>query len=291
MLRETSATAGVLIVARHALQEALRRRVLLVVVVLTAAFGALYAWGCHELFKDIAGFSNDASGLDAKALAGATILGLAMFGGLFLGIVLATFLTAGAVRGDAERGLLQPLVVRPLGRTHYLLGRFLAAAAVSAAYVLVVYFGAMLVTGWMGDWWPAHPLGAALRLAGGAVLVAALSLLGSVFLGATANGICILMTYGAGLLAGLLGAIGDAIPSHTLQHIANVASWTLPFEGLYRDALRLLVQDVPGVSGAIVRLGPLGGSHDAGPLLVPWAVLYLVLVLAAGAAAFARRDL
>jgi len=66
---------------------------------------------------------------------------------------------------DAERGLLQPLVVRPLGRTHYLLGRFLAAAAVSAAYVLVVYFGAMLVTGWMGDWWPAHPLGAALRLA------------------------------------------------------------------------------------------------------------------------------
>ena len=39
-----------------------------------------------------------------------------MFATLFLGAVLAVFLTLGAVRGDAERGLLQPLLVRPLGR-------------------------------------------------------------------------------------------------------------------------------------------------------------------------------
>jgi ABC-type transport system involved in multi-copper enzyme maturation permease subunit len=284
-------TAGVLIVAQHALQEALRRRVVAVVVVLTALFGGLYAWGVNELFQDVSGFEDNESGLDAVTLAGATIVGLAMFGALFLGVVLATFLTAGAVRGDAERGLLQPLVVRPLGRTQYLLGRFLAAATVSAVYVVVVYVGAVLIVGWLGDWWPQDVFGAAWRLAAGAVLVAALSLLGSVFLSATANGIAILMAYGAGLLAGLLGAIGDAIPSGTLQDIASVASWALPFEGLYRDALRVLVADVPGVTGALVQLGPLGGSHDAGPLLAPWALLYLAGVLVAAVAAFARRDL
>jgi Cu-processing system permease protein len=283
-------SSGVLIVARLALQEALRRRVLLVVVVLTVVFGGLYAWGCSELFGDVDQFSDSSTGLDATALAGSTIVGLAMFGGLFLGVVLATFLTAGAVRGDAERGLLQPLIVRPLSRTEYLLGRFLAAAVVSAVYVLLVYFGAVLVTGVIGDWWPEHPVGSALRLAGGAVLIAALALLGSVFLSATANGILMLMAYGMGLLAGLLGAIGDAIPSPTLQHIASTASWVLPFEALYRDALRLLVQDVPGVTGAIVQLGPLGGSHDAGPLLIPWAVVYLLGVLVVAALAFARRD-
>jgi ABC-type transport system involved in multi-copper enzyme maturation permease subunit len=283
-------SSGVLIVARHALQEALRRRVLLVVLVLTVVFGGLYAWGCSELFQDVDQFSDSSTGLDATALAGSTIVGLAMFGGLFLGVVLATFLTAGAVRGDAERGLLQPLIVRPLGRTEYLLGRFAAAATVAALYVVVVYAGAVVVTGVIGDWWPEHPVASAVRLAGGAVLVAALSLLGSVFLGATANGILMLMAYGAGLLAGLLGAIGDAIPSPTLQHIASTASWVLPYEALYRDALRLLVQDVPGVTGAIVQLGPLGGSHDAGPWLIPWAVLYLVGVLVAAALAFARRD-
>lgn len=282
---------GTLVIARHALQEALRRRVLLVVLALTLLFGGLYAWGTAELFKDVSGFANDASGLDADALAGATILGLAMFGSLFLGAVLAVFLSVGAVRGDAERGLLQPLVVRPLGRTQYLLGRFLAAATVSAAYVLLAVLAAVLVTGLIGGWWPEHPFQSALLLALAAVLISALALLGSVFLTVTANGICVLMAYGAGLLAGLLGEIGDAIPSPTLQDIADVTSWVLPFEALYRDALRLLVQDVPGVTGAIVRLGPLGGSHDSGPLLVPWAIAYVVLVLAGAAAAFARRDL
>jgi Cu-processing system permease protein len=282
---------GVLVVAGYALRESLRRRVFAVVVVLTIAFGGLYAWGASELFEDVTGFGGNEFGLDARTLAGATLLGLAMFGTLFLGAVLAVFLTLSAVRGDAETGLLQPLIVRPLGRRQYLAGRFLAAAAVSFTYVGVVYTGAVVITGIAGDWWPQSPVGAGLRLALAVVVVAALSLLGSIFLSATANGIGVLMIFGAGLLAGLLGSIGDALSSHTLQTIANTGSWVLPFEALYRDALRQLVQDIPGVTGAIVQLGPLGGSHDAGVLLLPWIAVYLALVGLLGAFVFGRRDL
>jgi Cu-processing system permease protein len=279
-----------IVVAGHALRESLRRRIFAVVLGLSVLFGALYAFGAHELFKDVGGFRDDASGLDAHTLAGATILGLAMFGSLFLGAVLAVFLTAGAVRGDAESGTLQPLIVRPLSRRRYLAGRLLAASTVSAGYVTLAYLGAVLLTGLIGDWWPEHILGSLIRLAGAAVVVSALALLGSVFLTATANGIAVLMVYGAGLLAGLLGEIGEAIPSRSLQHIADVASWALPFEELYRDALRELVGSAHGVTGAIIELGPLGGSHDAGPLLLPWAALYVVLCAGAASFAFARRD-
>jgi ABC-type transport system involved in multi-copper enzyme maturation permease subunit len=283
--------SGVLVVATYALRESLRRRVFAVVVVLTIAFGGLYAWGASELFKDVTGFGGNEFGLDARTLAGATLLGLAMFGTLFLGAVLAVFLTLSAVRGDAETGLLQPLIVRPLGRRQYLAGRFLAAAAVAFTYVGVVYTGAVIITGIAGDWWPQSPVGAGLRLMLAVVVVAALSLLGSIFLTATANGIGVLMIFGAGLLAGLLGSIGDALSSHTLQTIANTGSWLLPFEALYRDALRVLVGEVPGVTGAIVRLGPLGGSHDAGPLLLPYTLVYLAGVGVLAAFAFGRSDL
>jgi Cu-processing system permease protein len=283
--------SDVLVVAGHALRESLRRRVFAVVVCLTLTFGGLYAWGTDELFQDVNEFGPNQFGLDPRVLAGATILGLAMFGTLFLGVVLAVFLTLGAVRGDAERGLLQPLIVRPLGRRQYLAGRFLAAATVAAAYVLIVYAGAVVVTGVIGDWWPTQPVGAGVRLAAAVVVVAAVALLGSIFLSANANGIAVLMVFGAGLLAGLLGSIGDALSSHTLQTIANTASWLLPFEALYRDALRVLVAEVPGVTGAIVQLGPLGGSHDAGPLLVPYVVAYLGAVAVAAAFAFGRKDL
>jgi Cu-processing system permease protein len=282
---------GVLVVAGHALRESLRRRVFAVVVVLTLAFGGLYTWGASELFQDVSGFGGNEFGLDARTLAGATLLGLAMFGTLFLGAILAVFLTLSAVRGDAETGLLQPLIVRPLGRRQYLAGRLLAAGAVAFTYVGIVYAGAVVVTGVTGDWWPDSPVAAGLRLGLAVVVVAALSLLGSIFLTATANGIGVLMIFGAGLLAGLLGSIGDALNSDTLQTIANTGSWVLPFEALYRDALRLLVEDIPGVTGAIVQLGPLGGSHDAGALLLPWIVVYLVVVAVFGAFVFDRRDL
>jgi Cu-processing system permease protein len=280
----------VILVARHALRESLRRRIFAVVIALSIAFGALYAFGAHELFKDVSGFGADSSGLDSKTLAGATILGLAMFGSLFLGAVLAVFLTAGAVRGDAESGTLQPLIVRPLSRRRYLAGRLLAASLVSAGYVAFAYLCAVLITGVIGHWWPSNVLGSLIRLSGAAVVISALALLGSVFLTATANGIAVLMIYGAGLLAGLLGEIGDAIPSHSLQRIADIASWTLPFEELYRDALRELVGSAHGVTGAIIRLGPLGGSHDAGPLLIPWAIVYVALAMLLAGWAFMRRD-
>ena len=283
--------SDVLVVAAYALRESFRRRVFVVVVVLTLLFGALYTWGASELFNDVTGFGDNEFGLDAKTLAGATLLGLAMFGTLFLGAVLAVFLTLSAVRGDGETGLLQPLIVRPLGRNQYLAGRFLAAAAVAFTYVGVVYAGAVIITGLTGDWWPDRPVAAGLRLALAMVVVAGLSLLGSIFLSSIANGIGVLMIFGAGLLAGLLGSIGDALNSNTLQSIANTASWALPFEALYRDALRLLVQDIPGVTGAVVQLGPLGGSHDAGGFLLPWVVIYLVLVGLLAAFSFGRRDL
>ena len=125
-----------LTVIAHSVREGVRRRVFLAVLVLTAGFLALYALGAHFVFRDVGDFAGAEAGiLDDKAFAGATIFGLAMFAILFLGAVLAVFLTLGAVRGDAESGLLQPLVVRPIGRTTMLMARFAGAAALSAAYV------------------------------------------------------------------------------------------------------------------------------------------------------------
>ena len=279
------------IVAGHALKESLRRRVFLVVVGLTLTFGALYAWGVDEVFEGLTPFDGNGI-LDAEALAGATLLGLSMFGTLFLGTVLAVFLALNAIRGDAERGLLQPVVVRPIGRPAYLLGRWMAAAAVSAVYVICCFLGAVVITGVVGGFWPDSILVPALDLAGAVILIAGITLLGSIFLGTTANGIAVLMVFGAGLLAGLLGSIGDALRSDTLVDVANVASWLLPFEGLYRDALHSLVaSSATGITGQIVQLGPLGGSNDSGPAFFAWAVAYAVALGALAVALFARRDL
>ena len=279
-------------IAAYAVQEALRRRVFVVVVLLTAAFLWLYRLGARRAFEEARRFSGTTEvGVDIETLTGATLFGLAMFGTLFLGAVLAIFLTLGAVRGDAERGLLQPLVVRPLGRWAYVGARLAAAGAICALYVGMVYGATMAITEGAGGWMPDEVVRPGLGLAGAVVVIAALSLLGSVFLSPTANGIAIFMLFGAGLVAGLLGQIGEAINSQTLVRVAERTSWALPFEALYQDALHRITSRTGGATRFALDLGPFGGAQAGGALLTVWAVVYTALVVAAAAAAFGRRDL
>ena len=94
----------------------------------------------------------------------------------------------------------------------------------------------------------------------------------SVFLAATAQGIAVFMLFGAGLVAGLLGQIGDALSSRSLMRISDIAEVMLPFEALYQAGLYLITTDASGFTRTIIELGPFGGADSAGPGLVLFAV-------------------
>jgi Cu-processing system permease protein len=281
----------ILIIARYVLLECLRRRVFIVVPVVTAAFLGLYAFGTNQVFEDTAGFAGGIGGIDADTFAGATMLGLSMFGTLFLGAVLATFLTFTVIRGDAEQGLLQPLVVRPMSRRDLLVGRFIGAGLISVAYALVLFAGSVIITGATGGWWPDRIIEPALQLSGALVFVVILSLLGSVFLSTIANGIAVLMVFGAGLVAGFLGQIGEALSSQTLVDVGRAASYLLPFEALYQAGLSALTADTFGPTAFVVRLGPFGGGVPAGPILYSWLAVYFMVIFGGAVTAFAHKDI
>ncbi len=274
----------------YGLREALRRKVFAVVLLLTVGFLGLYWLANHYAFRDLRNVGQP-PGIDARTYAGAFIFGLAMFATLFLGVVLAVFLTLGTVRNDAERGLLQPLIVRPVGRHTLLLARWLGAIAICTPYVVAVYAASMVITGLTGHWWPDHVVVPGLELAAGVALVAALSLLGSVFLTAVANGIAIFMVFGAGLVAGLLGTIGHALNSHALERAARIAAYIVPFEALYQDALREITANTTGLTGFLLQLGPFGGANIHGAGVRIWACAYLVLIAVVAGFGFSRRDL
>ena len=282
----------VLTIMGYGFREAVRRKVFVVVVLLTAAFLVLFWLATRYVFSRLETITPPAGvQVDTRTFAGAFLLGLAMFATLFLGVVLAVFLTLGVVSGDAERGLLQPLVVRPVGRATLLLSRFLGAAAVCIVYVLAVYGTALAIIDVSGSWAPPSPLVPGLELAGGVVIVIAVSILGSVFLSSTANGIAVFMLFGAGLTAGLLGTIGHALNSTTIEHASRDAAWALPFEALYQDGLRLISSNASGLTGFLLQLGPFGGAYVHGWGIRVWSAGYLCVALALAVLAFQRRDL
>jgi Cu-processing system permease protein len=273
-----------------AIRESLRRKVFVIVTLLTIAFVVLYAIGCAAAFRQVDTFVGP-DNVDGREFAGATLNGLAMFAIMFLGSVLAAFLTLSTVRGDAENGLLQPLVVRPVGRAQVLLARWLAAALVCTGYVAIVYTTVLIVLRATGGWTPDRVVGPGLLLAIAVAVLAALCILGSVALTTTANGIATFMVLGGGLFAGLLGQVGHGIGNRGLEHAAHVVSWALPFEALYQDALSLTTTDQVGLTQFLVQLGPLGGGVAGGGWLLPYVIAYLMAVAAVAMVATARRDL
>jgi Cu-processing system permease protein len=280
------------VIVGYVLREALRRRVFAVVLFLTAVFLVLFWLANHYVHNELARLQvpRDVP-VDARTFASAFLTGMALFATMFLGVVLAIFLTLGAVRGDAERGLLQPLVVRPVGRSTFLIARFLGAISVTVPYVIAVDLIAVVITGLTMHWWPDRIATPALEIAAAVAVVTALSLLGSIFLSSTANGIAIFMLFGAGLVAGLLGTIGHAIGSHAIKHASTIAAYLTPFEALYQDALRQLTESTSGLTGFLLQLGPFGGAYVHGWPVRLWAFGFLLLVGAVALSSFRSRDL
>ncbi len=97
-----------LAVAVYGLHEALRRRAFVVVLLLTIAFLVLYGLGTRAALREAAELEPTAGVVSVDVVASATLLGLAIFGTLFLGAILAIFLTLGAVRAAAEREEIDP---------------------------------------------------------------------------------------------------------------------------------------------------------------------------------------
>jgi hypothetical protein len=156
---------------------------------------------------------------------------------------------------------------------------------------MAVFLSAVWITDSVGGWHPDQVLVPALQLGLAACVVVVISLLGSVVLSATANGIAVFMVFGGGLVAGLIGQIGDGLNNDTLRSISDAAAWVLPFEALYQDALDRLTRDTSGFARFFVQLGPFGGARDGGRAIVPWALAYIAIAGAHAARHFGRRDL
>ena len=203
--------SSVTVVARYALREAVRRRVILVVLLLTICFLALYGARLRSHVRR-GRLARRGDQIDDRVLAGSTLLGLSMFTTLFLGRGARGL--PDARRGARRRGArAAPAARRAAVGEDEPAARAASPAppSVCAAYVALVYAGAVLITGITRRLVARPVVEPGLGLVLAVVVIAAISLLGSIFLSSTANGIAVFMLFGAGLAAGLLGQIGDAL--------------------------------------------------------------------------------
>jgi ABC-type transport system involved in multi-copper enzyme maturation permease subunit len=275
----------VLTIARLTLQEAVRRRVLRALVVMTVVLLSLSAWGFHRLDAE---FGSLTSG--EALIAASTVLNLVMFGLSLIAALGTAFLAGPTLAGEVESGIALAVLTRPIRRSSVLLGKWLGLVAFGSGFVAVAGLGQLLIVRLTVGYWPPQPVAGLGLLAAQTTVLLTLALLLATAISPMASGIVSVGLFGATWIAGVVGLIGEAFGNEGVAHVGTVSRMILPTDGLWRGAMHAfqnpgLLANLPGFEASpFLSDAPLTWTYLA------WSALWVVLVLGLAALTFQRRD-
>lgn len=284
-------------------KEMLRKKVMLLTMLLTLLF-LLGFWFVADTVgqSNFAGEGvNNGGELILRFTNGAFILNLGFYFGAFVIAFLSIFSSFSVIAGEAEQGVMQALLPRPLPRWKWYLGRWLGFVTLGALYALILFLAILLITN-------AHAniprdeaalLKSYLLFTSVVPLLISLSMLGSGLFSALGNGVFMTMLYGAGWLGGMLEKLSGSLrlendALNVLNNLTGIISMLMPADALQRRMIAELfsLNDM----GGLVSLGNSGfsilnfGAYPSNSFLV-YAAGYTVFAFAIGLLRFQRKDL
>jgi Cu-processing system permease protein len=273
-----------LLMAQFTFREALHRRVLHGVVLLTAAFLLLYALGAWLAFREL-GTHAPNPGFARLLSLQYTLLGQNAVS--MIGALLAVFLSVGTISSEVDAGTLHSIVPKPLRRRDVLLGKWLGLAAMLSLYVFSLSLSVSLTVVLFGGSWSANLLLGALPLVLQTLVLLSLSILGTTFLPTVANGVVVFGLYATALMSGFVEQLGSIIRNDAMINVGIAVSLLVPSEAMAKLSAAILQRDATFVE----RAGPFMVNSEPSFWMVVYAVLYMAVVLLAAQTIFARRDL
>lgn len=283
------ATQRVLAVAGLTFREAIRRRVVLAALLMSAGFLALYGFGLH--MGEASVWREGQAGIGELMRRGIAVqlLYIGLVPASFLVAFTAVFASAGTISSELDSGVIYGVLARPIRRGELVVGKFIGLATMLAVCALLLNGAIVGLARWQvgAPLLPTWPVGLALLVLESIPLLA-LAVLGSTRLPTLANGVMCTAAYGLGFIGGLIEEIGALIGNKTMGSIGIFSSLLMPLEALHRKALALLVPP-----GLLIQQGGLPGVGGATPSvwMVVYAVVYVVVVVGLAVQAFSRRDL
>ncbi|WP_141502689.1 ABC transporter permease subunit [Paenibacillus luteus] len=189
-------------------RELIRKRVTLMAALMTVVFLVAYWFVANAIASEPQTFPGDLSiGLFSKFISSAMVLTLGFFFGAFAIAFLAIFSSVAAVTGEAEQGVLQSVLARPIPRWKWFMGRWMGFVSYGAMYALVLFVAIILIC-WMETGVIYNLLvllKAYLLFASVVPLLVSLTMFGSCFLSPLGNGIGMTMLFGMGWLGSTIG--------------------------------------------------------------------------------------
>ena len=273
------------------LHEAVRRRIVAVLVLLTLVSVVLTGFGAERLVTLAA--EHGANPIEVR-IGVSQILILVAFMFSFVLAMTAAFLGAPAIAGDIESGVAQSMLARPIRRADLVVGRWLGLSIVVGLYAAGSGLLEVAVVAALTGHVPPQPFVAVAFLAAESIVLLTLALLLSTRLPSMAAGaICVVM-FGLAWMAGIFAGIGRVFGADVLVAVARESRWLFPTDGLWRGVVYGLEPPL-----VIFGSGRFGVAAEANPFyaaapppleFVIWSVVWVALALGLAVLSLDRRE-
>ncbi len=284
-----------LVIAQLTFREALRKRMIWGVALLSIVFVALYAWGFTQVRDEFlreaardAARGNRPGQILTLDFVSTIMVGLGFYTINFLAGVMTIFAAVGTVAGEVETGTFQAIVPKPLARWELIVGKFLGFAGMIAVYIALMATGVLITARVVAGYTPANFVLATALVVLVSLILLSLTVLGSTFLQTMANGVVVFMLYGGALLGGLLEQLGGILQIQTLVNVGVITSLILPSDVIWRLASSILQ---PANSLRLDSPIPIAAAQAPSQAMVNYAVFYVFALLGLAILSFRRRDL
>lgn len=277
------------LLSRMTFREAVRKKMIWAVFLLTALFVAFFTWGTIR-FRQTWDARSAAQKLRLPiTFEQATDLNTAfgVFIVFFLAAVMGIFAAIGTIAGEIDSGTFQAILPKPIRRWEVVLGKWVGYALMLALYVILVdaaiATGTVIVTGYF----PSGLIQATFIIIIATWWLLALTVLGSTLFATMANGIICYMIYAFGLAATIVESLGQLLQIRAMENAGLVLSLLFPSQRIYNYANYVLQPATNFTFGG--NGGP--GSTPPSGAVVPFAMVYLVLLLVVACLVFRKKDL
>lgn len=154
----------------------------------------------------------------------------------FLTIAVAIMLAVDTLSGEISSGVMQTLASKPIGRAEILLGKWLTYWLMTAAYLLFMGGGVVLVgRAITGFGLPGLPDALPLILLGATVLLT-VTMAGGVRFTTITNGMVAFAFYGISFIGGWIELVGGLVRNETALRIGTIISLLSPADAMWRRA-------------------------------------------------------
>ena len=279
-------------ITRLTLKEAMSRRLIPAGIVVSLLYLGLFALAYN--FAQDKG-AQAITGQRSRVLVGIGMASLTLSGLYIVNLLsgfLALFLSVGAISAEVDSGTLHAVLARPLRRSQFLLGRWLAFALMISVYVAVMAGLVMLIASTIGGYQAPDPARAIGLMILAALFLLTLSLLGSTFLSTLTNGAIAFTLFGLGWLSGVIEVLGGMQNNEGLLNLGTTVAILVPADQLWRSASYYVQSaSILAASSTLGNAMPILANAPPTPFLVVWGLLYPLVLLGSAVYVFAQRDL